>query len=77
MTEYRPPLQWKWQGPFLWLSVDYDHRFETVAANQTKMFWSVTCEGFGASVFGRLFAIIYNRNLDKAIPRLQDELANK
>ena len=77
MTEYRPPLGWTWQGSFLWLLVDYEHRFEAVAADRTRMVWSVACEGFGASILGRLFALIYNRNLDKAIPRLQDELANK
>jgi len=77
VTEYRPPLGWTWQGSFLWLLVDYEHRFEAVAADRTRMVWSVACEGFGASILGRLFALIYNRNLDKAIPRLQDELANK
>ena len=75
VTDYRPPLGWKWQGPFLWLSVSYDHQFEAVGAAQTKMLWTVAAEGFGASVLGRVFAVIYNRSLDKAIPRLQAELA--
>ena len=30
--------------------------------------------GFGVSVFGRLFAKIYSKNLDRAIPLLVDEL---
>jgi hypothetical protein len=34
-------------------------------------------EGFGASVFGRLLAAIYARNLDKAIPNLIDELEDE
>lgn len=75
VTEYRPPLGWKWQGPFLWLSVSYDHQFEAIGADQTRMIWTVAAEGFGTSVLGRVFAVIYNRNLDKAIPRLQAELA--
>jgi hypothetical protein len=31
-------------------------------------------EGFGAGVFGRVFAAIYARNLDRAIPSLVREL---
>ncbi len=25
MTEFDPPKSWKWKGPFLWLTVYYDH----------------------------------------------------
>jgi hypothetical protein len=35
--------------------------------------WFVGAEGFGVAVFGRLFAAIYNRNPDLAIPHLIDE----
>ena len=31
-------------------------------------------EGFGARIFGRLFAAIYSRNLNRAIPKLVEEL---
>lgn len=61
---------WKWSGPFLWLTVHYDHRFDVVIANGTKMTWVVEAEGFGVGVFGRIFAVLYSKNLDKAIPAL-------
>lgn len=70
MTEFNPGQNWKWVGGFLWLTVFYDHRFEQVNPRQTKLTWIVEGEGFGVSVFGKLFAKIYDRNLAVAIPAL-------
>ena len=70
MQEFRPGKNWKWAGPFLWLTVHYDHQFDAVGPDRTRLTWVVDAEGFGASVFGRLFAAVYSRNLDKAIPAL-------
>lgn len=74
MVEYNPPHNWKWVGRFLWLSVSYDHQFEALAAERTKLIWTVQVEGVGESSFGRAFAAIYRRNLDKAIPNLIAEM---
>ena len=74
MIEINPLRNWKWVGPFLWLMVQYDHRFESVDERRTKLTWLVSAEGIGVAVFGRLFAGIYNRNLDKAIPLLISEM---
>jgi len=73
MVEFNPPCNWKWVGRFLWLTVHYDHIFEP-QGERTKLIWIVACEGFGASILGRLFALIYKRNLSKAIPRLIAEM---
>jgi len=75
MTDFNPYRNWKWVGPFLWLTVHYDHRFEELNSGRTKLTWVVEGEGFGVSVFGRLFAKIYNKNLDSAIPLLIEEMA--
>ena len=74
MTEINPSRNWKWAGPFLWLVVHYDHQFEKIEAGRTKLTWLVSADGFGVSILGRLFAAIYNNNLDKAIPRLIGEM---
>jgi hypothetical protein len=74
MTEINPFQNWKWVGQFLWLVVHYDHRFERMDERCTKLTWVVSADGFGVSVLGRLFAAIYNRNLDKAIPCLVSEM---
>jgi len=76
MIELNPFQNWKWVGPFLWLVVQYDHRFERVDEKRTKLIWLVSAEGFGVSVLGRLFAAIYNRNLDRAIPLLIREMVS-
>ncbi len=74
MTEINPFQNWKWIGPFLWLVIQYDHRFERMDGRRTRLTWLVSAEGFGVSVLGKLFAAIYNRNLDKAIPLLISEM---
>jgi len=74
MTEFNPPRNWKWAGGFLWFTVYYDHIFEEMSNQQTKLIWIVTAEGLGVSVLGRLFAKIYNKNLDTAIPLLVKEM---
>lgn len=75
MTEYNPHDNWKWVGPFLWLTVYYDHRFEATDSQHTNLTWTVSAEGFGEFIFGRLFAAIYNLNLNKAIPNLISEMS--
>jgi hypothetical protein len=74
VTEFNPSINWKWVGGFLWLTVHYDHRFEQLDPHQTKLTWTIEGEGFGASVFGALFAKIYDRNLVTAIRALVDEM---
>ncbi len=74
MTEFNPYRNWKWVGPFLCLTIYYDHVFEPLAPRRTKLIWIVEAKGFGVSVLGRLFGKIYNRNLDKAIPLLISEI---
>jgi hypothetical protein len=76
MQEFNAGRNWKWAGPFLWLTVHYDHRFEAVDPRHTRLVWVVDAEGVGASIFGRLFAAVYARNLDKAIRALISSLQN-
>lgn len=75
VTELQPLAQWKWRGPFLWLRIDYDHLFESLPDGRTRFTWIVEGEGFGTRTLGRLFAWQYNRNLDRAVPLLQKEMA--
>lgn len=74
MTEFDPFTSWRWAGPFLWLDVHYDHRFESLGPHLTKLTWILDARGFGVGLLGGLFARIYNRNLDRAIPLLIEEL---
>jgi hypothetical protein len=75
MTEFEPLRSWKWVGPFLWFTVHYDHLFEPIDERRTKMTFVVEAEGRGVAVVGPLFAAIYSRNLDRAIPNLKAEIA--
>ena len=74
VTEFNPHRNWKWVGGFLWLTVYYDHLFEAISPTQTKLTFVVEAKGFGVSVFGRLFAMVYKKSLDRAIPLLVEEM---
>jgi len=74
MTEFEPGGSWKWVGPFLWISVHYDHLFKQLGAAETEVRFVLDGAGVGVRIFGRLFAAIYARNLDRAIPNLIDEI---
>ena len=74
MENYDPPQRWQWVGRFLTARVHYDHRFEPVDADHTRLIWTVTAVGPASGTLGRVFGAIYARNLDQAIPNLQAEL---
>lgn len=74
MEELNPGKNWKWVGPFLWLTVHYDHQFSRLALKESEIRFVLDGEGFGAGIFGRVFAAIYSRNLNRAIPKLVEEL---
>ena len=74
ITEFKSYRNWKWVGRFLWLTVSYDHRFEELSPTVTKLSWLVEASGVGVSMIGRLFAKVYCRNLDRAIPLLVAEM---
>ncbi len=74
VVEINPQSNWKWVGPFLWLTVHYDHQFEQVAAGRTRLTWVVGAEGPGVGILGRLFAAVYKRSMERAIPFLVAEI---
>jgi hypothetical protein len=74
VTEFNPLRSWKWVGGFLWLTCHYDHHFEALNPTQTKLTWVIEASGFGKSVIGRLFAKVYSKSLDRAIPLLVEEM---
>jgi hypothetical protein len=76
MTDFAPPHHWSWQGRFLGLTIDYDHRFAPTADGRgTTITFVVTTRGRANRVLGALFSAVYARRLDAALPRLRDHLA--
>ncbi len=74
VTSIDPGRRWAWAGPFLWLTVLYDHVLEADAGGGTRITFTIDGSGLGVATLGRLFAWIYARNLDRAIPLLQERL---
>jgi hypothetical protein len=74
MEELSPRANWRWAGPFLWITVHYDHRFQEIGPAESEIAFVLDGQGWGAAAFGRLFAALYARNLDRAIPNLVGEI---
>jgi hypothetical protein len=75
VTLFEPGRRWEWVGPFLWLTVAYDHVVAPGEGGGSRVDFRLRASGFGAGTLGRIFARVYARDLDRAIPRLQALLA--
>jgi hypothetical protein len=75
MISWNPPDEWTWQGSVARTRVVYEHRFLDNAQG-TQLEWLVSLEGPLARLISPLFARVYGRNLDRAIPRLQAWIAS-
>ncbi|MCC7009179.1 MAG: hypothetical protein IT184_10205 [Acidobacteria bacterium] len=47
MTQFEPPSHWMWTGKMGWLTVDYDHVFEPLGPQRTRIVFHQTVRGFG------------------------------
>ncbi|MGH2577251.1 MAG: SRPBCC family protein [Actinomycetota bacterium] len=74
VTEFQDGRRFRWEGSFLWMGLGYDHLATTNDAGRVSITFTVDVAGIGVNTIGRLFASIYARNLDRAIPRLQARL---
>jgi hypothetical protein len=74
MTALAAPHSWSWRGSFLGTTLDYDHRIEPVSDGGTRITFTIDGSGATAKVVGPVFARVYGRILDRAIPHLIDEL---
>ena len=76
VTEFVPKTHWKWISNFFGITVHYDHRFEPINHDRTKMQFIIEARdlGFGGYLLGKLYGAIYSKNLDKAIPNLVAEI---
>jgi uncharacterized membrane protein len=72
MSSWEPPRRWEWIGGLPGVRISYDHRFEPSGPRSTRLEWLVALRGPLAPLVRRVFARIYGRNVDRAIPRLQD-----
>jgi hypothetical protein len=71
VTEFQDGRRFRWEGAFLWLRLGYDHLVTTDETGRVRITFTVDAAGLGVRTIGPLFAGIYARNLDRAIPRLQ------
>jgi hypothetical protein len=74
MTALAQPYSWSWRGRFLGTTLDYDHRVEPAGDGGTRVTFTIDGSGATARVVGPVFAQVYGRILDRAIPNLVAEL---
>ena len=76
VTEFVPKSHWKWISNVLGSTIHYDHRFEPINQDKTKMQFIIEANDLGPGKFLllKLYAVMYCKNLDKAIPNLVAEI---
>jgi uncharacterized membrane protein len=75
MVEFRPGHNWKWVGKGgPGLRTAFDHRFEKLDENRTRIDFVVETEGFLEPIFGPLTALYLGRKLDRNLPSLVSHL---
>jgi hypothetical protein len=74
MTAFDPPRSWTWSGRALGVMIDYEHRFEPVTDDVTRLVWVVRSRG-RAGPRARAFGSVYARLVDRAWPRFQASVA--
>ena len=74
MIELEPMRHWKWAGPFLGSQIFYDHIFYQYVPGKTTIRFTVDATGGPGAIFHGLFARIYRKNLDRAVPLLIHEI---
>jgi hypothetical protein len=72
MSVWEPPVRWEWVGGLPGVRIHYDHRFESSGLTATRLEWLVMLHGPLAPLVRPVFARGYGRNVDRAIPRLQE-----
>ncbi|CAN5900951.1 hypothetical protein BH23ACT10_BH23ACT10_38540 [soil metagenome] len=75
MSAWEPSERWEWTGGLPGVRIVYDHQFHAVDDATTTLTWVVTVDGPLAWLVRPVFARVYGRNLDKAIPQLQQWIA--
>jgi hypothetical protein len=74
MTAFDAPHSWSWRGKLMGTTLDYDHRIEAFADRGVRITFTIDGSGATSGVIGPVFALVYSRILDRAIPNLVDEL---
>jgi uncharacterized membrane protein len=74
MIEFEPQRHWKWAGSFLGSQILYDHIFSQDAPGQTTIRFTVDAAGGPGALFRGIFARIYRKNLERAVPLLVQEI---
>ena len=77
MVSFDPPHGWAWEGRLVMLTIHYDHRFEAVADGTTRIKFLVNVSGPLSALTGPIFAKVYARYLDRAIPELIRQLGSR
>ena len=71
VTAWEPGRRWTWVAKMPGFDVTYEHGFKPDGDRATILDWVVYLDGSLAFVVRPLFAAIYGRNVDRAIPRLK------
>jgi Polyketide cyclase / dehydrase and lipid transport len=74
MAEFDPPNHWMWTAKILWFTILYDHIFERVTDQQTRIIFQMRVTGFGNDLFAALMGAASSGGHATALPKLAEEM---
>lgn len=74
VTEYEPPHGWVWEGRSFGTTTRFEHRFDRVAHDRTRIWFLAWMDGPVADLAAWVFGRVMHRNLSVALPRLKSEM---
>jgi hypothetical protein len=74
VTEYDPPRRWVWEGKTFGVTTRFEHEFEALDENRTRIWFLAWVTGRLSFLPGRIFGMLMHRNLARALPKLKSEM---
>lgn len=74
VTEYDPPHRWVWEGRSFGVTTRFEHKFEAIDENRTRIWFLAGMSGPLSFLTGGLFGRMMHRYLTRALPKLKSEM---
>ena len=74
VTEYDPPNRWVWEGRSFGVTTLFEHKFEEIDQNRTRIWFLASMSGPLALLVGPIFGRMMHRYLSRALPKLKSQM---
>lgn len=74
VTGHDPPRSWAWEGDSPGVTTMFEHRFDEIDEDRTRISFLAWMDGLLAPVYAPVVGAVMHRNLARTLPRLKAEI---